>query len=197
MALAAQIKRMWFDRLPVAAYSPQHSQSRYVFFAGRAWGRHPDVIPPRVEFVEACQRLGVNFEGGLQVDSNESILLVPPECRLTRNYTLEEYVRRTSLSAIVFNNPAVHGCLGWKLGEFMALGKAIISLPLRRVMPAPVIHGEHIHFVDGSQGSIGAAIELLLGDAEYRNHLEAGSRRYFEDVFSPQMMWQRVSEAKQ
>ena len=46
---------------------------------------------------------------------------------------------RTARSAVVFNCPAVHGCLGWKLGEYLTLRKAIISTDLGRRLPAPLV----------------------------------------------------------
>jgi len=58
-------------------------------------------------------------------------------------------------SSAVLNTPGVHGCLGWKLCEYLALGKAIISTTIQRQLPADLEHGTHIHVVDGSEDSIG------------------------------------------
>ncbi len=61
-----------------------------------------------------------------------------------------EYMTKLKSSLVIFNTPAVFGCHGWKLAEFRALGKAIISTPLTRELPSPLEHGTHVHFVDGS-----------------------------------------------
>ena len=54
----------------------------------------------------------------------------------------------------MLNTPGVSGCLGWKLGEYLALGKAIISTPIQRQLLADLEHGTHIHVVDGSEDSM-------------------------------------------
>ena len=86
---------------------------------------------------------------------------------------------------VAFSTPGVKNCLGWHLGEFMALGKAIISLPLTRSMPSPVNHAEHVHFVDGSKEEIAAAIQTIQQNRDYRNRLETNARKYFETYLSP------------
>ena len=35
--------------------------------------------------------------------------------------SLPDYLEETGRSTVAFNSPAVHGCLGWKLGEYLAL----------------------------------------------------------------------------
>ncbi|MSO78702.1 MAG: glycosyltransferase family 1 protein [Acidimicrobiia bacterium] len=105
---------------------------------------------------------------------------------------LATYLERTRRSAVVFNAPAVHQCLGWKLGEFLALGKAIISVPLNRELPEPLVHGEHIHFIDDKVDAMRHAVELLTSDDAYRRRLEVGARRWFDDVISPARVGQRL-----
>jgi glycosyltransferase involved in cell wall biosynthesis len=92
----------------------------------------------------------------------------------------------------VFNSPAVHACLGWKLGEFLALGKAILSLPLSRAMPSPFVHGEHVHYVADEEPAMRDAIERLLRDHPYRARLEIGARRYYLEYLSPERAIQRL-----
>ena len=69
----------------------------------------------------------------------------------------------------------------------MALGKAILSTPLSNDLPAPLVEGEHIHFVDvTSPTALGDAIRLLLSDKAYRQHLEKNIHRYWCDYGTPQ-----------
>jgi glycosyltransferase involved in cell wall biosynthesis len=86
---------------------------------------------------------------------------------------------------VVFNCPAVHGCLGWKLGEYLALGKAIISIPLERALPEPLEHGEHIHYVDDNTEAMSEAVRTIDRDADYRHHLESGARSWYERNLTP------------
>jgi glycosyltransferase involved in cell wall biosynthesis len=78
------------------------------------------------------------------------------------------------------------------LPQYLALGKAIISTPLSRELPAPLIDRYHIHYVDGSVESIGAAIQLILSDDDYRKHLERNAVEYFSQVLRPKRVIERV-----
>lgn len=109
-----------------------------------------------------------------------------------RRYSLKEYLSKLKRSAVAFNTPAVHSCHGWKLGEFLALGKAIVSTPLTRALPAPLLHGEHIHFVDGSPDSIREAVCLICRDISYRQRLERSARAYYLQYLQPQHVIERI-----
>jgi hypothetical protein len=189
----ASLYRKQWHRAPLSAYIPQHSDSDYVFFAAWPWTRHPDVNPPRARFIEACQSTpGLEFEGGFVPRWRHDHIPGLEGLAAPKRYSLTEYLEKVKRSAFVYNTPAVHQCLGWKLGEFLALGKAIISLPLTRRMPAPVEHGVHAHFVDGSDGSLRHAIEYLRGDLRYRKRLEDGAREYWEAHLTPARVIERL-----
>ena len=86
----------------------------------------------------------------------------------------------------------MHGCLGWKLGEFLALGKATISLPITRVLPAPLEHGVHLHVVDGSPDSLDDALDRLRRDHAYRRTLEINARQWYEEHLAPARLATRL-----
>jgi glycosyltransferase involved in cell wall biosynthesis len=96
-------------------------------------------------------------------------------------YSYSEYLEKTKKSLFVFNTPAVFECHGWKLGEYMAMGKAIISTPLSNDLPESLKHGENIHFVN-SEEEIKDAIQLLLKDEDYRNKLEKGIKNIMKSM---------------
>jgi glycosyltransferase involved in cell wall biosynthesis len=191
----AGLTRKWprtgaWDRLPIDAYFPGLSESDYIFFSAWPWSKHPEVNPPRRAFIEAARASGVRFEGGF------APLRRGPrpgfeDVSAPRKYPLREYLEKIRRSAVVFNNPAVHGCLGWKLGEFLALGKAIISMPLTRELPAPLVHGQHLHVIDGA-AHIESALQLLVDDHGYRRHLEANARAWYEEWLAPAKVMERV-----
>ena len=117
-------------RTSIDAYVPRRADPDYVFFTAWPWAKHPEVNPPRVDFIEACRRApGLTFEGGFAPRRRRDVPEVLPFSTTGRT-PIGEYLDKVGRSAVAFNNPAVHGCLGWKLGEFLALGKAIISLPI-------------------------------------------------------------------
>jgi glycosyltransferase involved in cell wall biosynthesis len=81
------------------------------------------------------------------------------------------------------------------MAEFLRLGKAIISLPLSREMPAPVVHGQHAHFIDGSRDSIREAVLDIVADPDYRRHLEHSARAYYEQYLAPERVIARLADA--
>lgn len=183
--------RQRYTRVSETRYRSSTSRTDYQFFIAKGWLRHAEVNPPRLAFIRRCRALeGLRFEGGFVPTKEGS----PPELTpflAARAYRTEEYVQRTAESLLAFNTPAVHGCLGWKLGEFFALGKAIVSLPLARVMPEPLIPGEHIHFVSGDPDELTAAIKRLRRDHVYRMRLETQARSYYDRYLAPEAVMSR------
>lgn len=197
--LREHYRRFWLlyrRRVGEEYYRPEPADNRYVFYNAWLWSQHREANPPRAEFIRACRDLQpqIEFEGGFiprrRDDMPEFADLVA-----VRRYSLPEYLERIKRSSVVFNNPAVHGCHGWKLAEFLRLGKAIVSLPLSREMPAPFVHGQHAHFVNGSRESIQEAVLEIVADREYRRHLERSARAYFEQYLAPERVIARLADA--
>lgn len=113
---------------------------------------------------------------------------------LNRPVRRHAWIERTIASTVAFNNAAVWGCLGWKLGQYLALGKAIISTPLHNVLPEPLIHGRHLHVV-GDPDEFPAAIEHLRTDGNYRRELERGALSYWHRWLAPKVVAARILTA--
>ena len=179
-APATALKAIRFQgitRLPIAYYQPLEAEDDYVFHRSREWGsRHSEADEPRRRFIAALQSLGVAGTASLEHDR------IP----------LAEYIRLTQRSTCVFNSPAVHGCLGWKLGEYLALGKAIVSTRLERALPSPLVHGTHLHFVDDDVDSIRDGLRTVMGDRDYRRSLETGARQWYDSHLRPDALAHRV-----
>lgn len=181
-------------------YVSQHSQltipqpqSSYIFFLSTLWysdewnKNDEGVNMRRAHFIRACKELEtVHFEGGLVSQGEErSSERLFADC-LCKGVAMKEWMKKTKRSALVFNTPAFWNCHGWKLGEYLALGKCIVSSPLSNDLPAPLIHGKNIHFVEDSQKSMREAVEYILGHPDYRKQLEQGARAYWEQYGTPE-----------
>ena len=189
-------------RLPLSEYRPGRSEGNYVFFSSGLWPethRIPEYAEAnreanenRVTFIETCLAMpDIRFEGGFWGRKRVPIDKYQ-ELTSAVNFDHQTYITKTRTSAAVFNTPAFKRCHSWKLGEFLALGKAIISLPLARAMPESLVHGENVHFVDGSRESIQEALRRICGDDEYRRHLEVNARAYYETWLEPSRMISRL-----
>lgn len=169
-------------RRPIEAYqAAPPSEPGYVYSRSRAWtGKHETTNGPRERFMEALS--GIHVERSV--------------CIAEDRVSLDDYLANVRRSAVVFNAPAVHGCLGWKLGEFLALGKAIVSTPLGgRKLPADLVHGRDIHFVDDDVEAIREALVTVLGDDDYRLRLEQGARAWYQFNMSPLVAAKRIVNA--
>jgi hypothetical protein len=178
--------------LPERGYRPGVSSPAYAFFGGSIWKDEPECNEYRRRFIEACRSLDwLEFEGGFAPRHRRDVAGLEAYTA-DRRCGHAEWIAKSQRSAIVFNTPAVYGALAWKLPEFLALGKAIISTPLARSLSAPLVHGEHIHFVEGSVESIREAISRICQDDPYRKRLEQGARAYYEQHLQPARAVSRI-----
>jgi len=191
----ANFRRQYRYRLPMAAYEPGPSQPDFVFFASALWKKEPATNRFRAHFIEACQSLSrIRFEGGFIRRVRDDIPGFESMTVETR-YAAVDYIGLLKRSAVVFNTPAISSCHGWKLAEYLALGKAIVSTPHVRALPAPLEHGVHIHYVDGSRSEIRDAVDRLTSDDEYRRRLEQGARDYYLRYLAPVRVIERMAAA--
>lgn len=184
------------NRIPYPVYSEAiDSLDDYVFFCATLWYDHPDnqndkgVNLRRAIFMRACKELpGIHFDGGFVADSTSSKEKFAD--LLTDGVSLNEWISKTKQSAIVFNTPAFWNCHGWKLGEYLAMGKCIISTPLSNDLPAPLEHGVHIHYVEPTESAIKEAVAYILSHKEYRLTLERNAKAYWEQYGTPKQSLQ-------
>lgn len=167
----------------------------YVFLIATLW-HHKNCLEEtnlfRKAFIEACKASDCDFEGGFnsfekdhpQREEFKNLLL-------KKRYPINEYIKKTKLSAIVFNTPTVHNCHGWKLGEYLAMGKAIISTPLSNNLPENLVHGKNIYFVS-NMSELKIAINFLLDNSSYRMILEQGAKEYYSKFVSPQKVIESI-----
>ena len=192
-------------RRPLSAYeSNREVKSNYIFHASTLWYNEfaaTDTNKYRGEFLKACQRAGLEIEGGLFYVGGEAVLKEMPDYPkykeeykdfiYDKRLSMDDYIMKTKESVVVFNTPSVCGCHGWKLAEYLCMGKAIISTPLSREMPAPMEHGKHIHFVH-SVDEIYDAVVKINTDEAYRKQLEEGARAYYEQWLAPEVVVKRI-----
>lgn len=185
---------------------PANIRPNYVFHASTLWYNEfawTCTNKFRGEFLRACQKAGVEIEGGLFFlgESPDILKEMPDYGRYKEEYkdfiyesrlSMDDYIRKTKESFVVFNTPAVCECHGWKLAEYLCMGKAIISTPLTREMPGEgLVHGKNVHFVQTTEEIYDAVIRIRE-DAAYRQQLEQGARAYYEKYLAPEVVIQRI-----
>lgn len=180
-------------RVPYEDYNKiPNTKEDYIFhissvWLNEDWHRKDEVFnESNAFFIKACQSIPeIKFDGGLSMSSKEHCKPSLRNFACEGSFSIKEYLEKTNESLLVFNTPFSNGNNGWKLGEYLALGKTIISTPITNELPAPLVHGEHIHFVENNEEAIKEAILLIKNDATYRQKLEKGAKQYWETYGNP------------
>ena len=167
------------------------SDNDYLFmcstlWTNNEWNKVDDTVNlSRAMFIRAGRSIeNLRVEGGFVPSKTSSVELFN-DC-LCDHVNAHEWLHKTQRSMCVFNTPAYWQCHGWKLGEYMALGKAIITTPLSNDLPHPLVHEEHIHVVENNQESMRDAILYMLNHPEYRHKLESNIVDYWQQYGTPQ-----------
>jgi glycosyltransferase involved in cell wall biosynthesis len=189
-------RRQWEVRLPLESYESSVKSNvehtKYIFHLSTLWYSNEEnkndenVNRVRANFIRACRSIyGVNFEGGFSKTKRSTMNQEFTPLIYSEFIQFSLYLEKIKQSTLVFNTPAFWNCHGWKLGEFLCLGKAIISTSLYNDLPSPLIHGEHIHYVENNEDAMREAVLQLTNDDQYRMKLEIGARQYWEKFGSP------------
>ena len=173
--------------------APEPGSSNYVFFCSTLWYNDEynqndrKVNARRANFIRTCKGIeNIRFEGGFVPQQGRSSSELFADCLSATSYPYKTWLQKTKQSAHVFNTPAFWDCHGWKLGEYLALGKAIVSTPLSNDLPAPLTHGVNIHFVEDDIDSMQAAINYIINNPDYKERLEQGARAYWASYGTPE-----------
>ncbi|GEC79717.1 glycosyltransferase [Flavobacterium aquatile] len=183
-----QLKRPKLAEYRATKY-PKNSTEKtpYIYMIASLWQDSDSMSRTnllRKKFIEACKSNDCEFEGGFFTSKDTLIPQGFKNILFYKSYSAKEYVAKTILSKIVFNTPSVHKCHGWKLGEFLALGKPIISTPISNKLPEELIHAKHIHIAT-TDDELNAGVELLLTNDNYCNYLSENVRQYYDNYASP------------
>jgi glycosyltransferase involved in cell wall biosynthesis len=176
-----------YRRVPLKHYKNASSLDNYIFFTGSIWQKENQTNNSRAEFIKLCkENNNLDFEGGFAPRDDGNNLNLDNLVVLKR-YSLKEYIRKIKKSAITFSTPAVLSCHGWKLGEFLALGKAIISTKHINRLPAELEDGVHVIYVE-TIDDIREKLNLILFNPKIKNELEKNARIYFDAYLTPKVV---------
>ena len=166
--------------------SENQVQQGYVFFVSTWWESQQLTNHGRANFIRACRSIpGLKFEGGLIPENLSTSSPDYEDVFINDSIPYNQYIEKIRSSVVVFNTPAYHLCHGWKLAEFLGLGKAIISTPILNGLPAPLTHRENIYFVSEEIENIRQAVIEINNDHLLRKKLEEGALAYYKEYIEP------------
>lgn len=194
-----------FRRRPLSDYlQTKMPKSDYLFSISTLWYDQLTATTTnflRGRFYRASRRHFKRFEGGFYYIKDTDVVKRFPQyekyiaeyhdCLYYRRIKMAEYIEKSKASFLVFNTASVSGCLGWKLGEYLCMGKAIISSPLNKVMPNDGDDIKFAHFVE-NEADIEEAILLLKNNKVYKEELERNAKEYFDKYLSPEAVIARI-----
>lgn len=194
-----QLKRPKLEEYLADTYIKNKAKTNpYIFMIASLWQDSDSMSRTnqlRKKFIEICKSNDCEFEGGFFTSKDTIIPQGFKSVIFHKSYSAKEYVGKTILSKIVFNTPSVHKCHGWKLGEFLALGKPILSTPLSNKLPEELIHGKHIHIAT-TEDELNAGVELLLSDDTYCNYLSENVKHYYDNYASPIAVIKHITKSE-
>lgn len=178
----------WLVKREYLNFYEPNSSTDSVFFISSLYKEKDDYTRQtnylRASYIRACIKLVDDFSGGLLANSDH------PQYSIYKDITTCSYVRHLDYianiknSSFVFNTDSLWGCLGWKLAEFLSMGKAIISTPLSNDLPCPLEHKKNIFFIE-NEAEIELAVSELTRNKNLRQTLELNARKYFIEWLSP------------
>ena len=165
----------------------------YIFFASSIWKKEHSANQFRANFINACLKNdNLQFEGGF-VSRSDGNNLKFDSITVPKNYSVPEYLMKINQSNIVFNTPAVDNCLGWKLAEFLAMGKIILSTSFYNQMGEELLDGKHIIFLKtGSEEEIIDKTNFILNSEVLQLKLSRNSKLYFDENLSPKKVIEKL-----
>ena len=167
----------------------------YIFFVSTLWEGQEKCNQARINFIRACHNLQdeglLVFEGGLIPDKEQDVSNIE-DVLLRERIPYQEYALKLAQSCCAFNTPAYYDCHGWKLAEYMAVGKIILSTPFVNELPKEMLDKQHILFCDDSVTSMQAAIRSLILDGSLREKLKQGISEYYVDYACPEKVIKQI-----
>jgi hypothetical protein len=146
----------------------------------------------RVECVRALRAaFGPRFDGGIRpcgfARRFAPDVLLPDE----RHGSQREFLRRVREHPVCVTSTGLHGSNGWRLAEFVAFSRAIVSEPLRHVLAGEFDAGTHfLEFT--TPGECVAQVARLLGDAAEREAMAERNWAYYQHWQRPDRLALRV-----
>jgi hypothetical protein len=164
----------------VAAYDP-HDDS----------GRTPEKVEDRIYINETRARcirllkkaLGDRFTGGFAsspfTTKHYGDLVAPETTTLQQNY-----LATVRSHPICVATTGLHGSIGWKLGEYVAFSKAVVSEKLVYGVPGDFAPEKHYLEFTSPEGCVEAAVRLVE-NRDLRERLMSNNAAYYQSYLRP------------
>jgi hypothetical protein len=185
---------------------PIDSENPEIIFFTRAWSPDRDGLPSelvaerkemnerRAECIRRLRRnFGEIFRGGFEAE--EYALANFPDCVVKeKEVTLKRnYVQNMKRASICISTTGLQGSTPWKLGEYVAGAKAIVSEPVRHVLPGDFARGEN-YLEFNSPDECVDAVRRLVDEKSMRLAMTKRNRDYYSQYLRPDKLVLNILE---
>jgi len=148
----------------------------------------------RVEGIRLLRKeLGPRFVGGLS-PSTDSVRDYPDLVADPAVVKKPAYLRAMRASAVCVTSRGLVDSNGWRLAEYVAAARAIVTEPLAHTVPGEFTAGcNYLEYSDPQ--SLLEAVHQLLGDDEKRAAMRAANHGYYLDHVRPDAIVSRTLES--
>ena len=141
----------------------------------------------RIGCIRACREaLGERFLGGLE-NSMFAQKAAPDLVLPAAETNKAAFLRRLKENYVCVATEGLHGSVGWKMAEYCAAGRAIVTDPLRCAVPGGFSRGRnYIQFATPEECV--SQLTALLNNPSGVHRLEAANFAYYNDYVRPDAM---------
>lgn len=144
-----------------------------------------EINATRIACIEACKReFGDRFTGGLQLESYAK--KKHPELAMPGSLTNKaSYLQAVKDHSICIATTGLHNSIGWKLAEYVAASRAIVTEPLKFALPGNFENGSnYLEFETPDQ--LVSAVQRLLSDEKLLIKIMKNNHYYYNNFVKPQ-----------
>jgi len=180
-------------------YKPTLNQTDKILFLCRLWeyeiyntapifqSQIEAINQSRITSIRACKEaFGDRFIGG--VYDNPTSQKYAPDLIVSRESTHKlNFLNSIKSSNICIGTTGLHNSIGWKMGEYIAASRAIISEPLHYDLPGKFDEGTNYLKFENTDELINN-IDLLLADKKKLKDMMISNYEYYNTYLKPDKM---------
>jgi len=140
----------------------------------------------RIQLIKELKKeFGATFNGGLQ--NTHYARQLAPDLISVLPGARRDYINLVSKASIVISTAGLLKSNGWKLGEYIALGKCVISEPIETFLPGDFSVGRNYVEFSNVSGCI-ESIHHLLSQPQLIRDIEKNNSDYYQRYLAPAAM---------
>lgn len=146
----------------------------------------------RIDCVRALRSaFGARFHGGLVPDAHARC--VAPDLLLgsERAASRREFLRQVRTHSVCVTSAGLRGSIGFRVAEYVAFSRAIVSEPLGHALPGGFAAGEHYLDFDSPEECV-ARVNQLFDRADLRDEMAQRNWSYYQDWLRPERIALRL-----